>query len=57
MLYRTCIEQIDDVVEEEEDEVTQTARLESHAEASNSETKVGSQSHYQRFTNHITRLS
>ena len=37
---RLCIEQIDDVVEEEEDELTQAARLNSHAEASSSEAKV-----------------
>ncbi len=37
---RLCIEQIDDVVEEEEDEMTQAARLNSHAEASTSEGKV-----------------
>lgn len=50
VLFRICIEQIDDVVEEEEDEATQTARLDSHAEASTSEAKVGSQSHCQRHT-------
>ena len=37
---RLCIQQIDDVVEEEEDELIQAARLNSHAEASSSEAKV-----------------
>ncbi|DBA98847.1 TPA: hypothetical protein ACH3X1_014607 [Trebouxia sp. C0004] len=37
---KICIEQIDDVVEEEEDELTQAARLNSHAEASSSEAKA-----------------
>lgn len=37
---RLCIEQIADVVEEEEDELTRAARLTSHAEASSSDSKV-----------------
>jgi len=37
---RACIEQIDDVVEEEEDEITQAARLSSNAEASPSESQT-----------------
>ncbi|KAL0023521.1 hypothetical protein WJX79_006936 [Trebouxia sp. C0005] len=37
---RLCIEQIADVVEEEEDELTRAARLTSHAEASSSDSKA-----------------
>ncbi|DBB15379.1 TPA: hypothetical protein ACH3X3_003613 [Trebouxia sp. C0006] len=37
---KLCIEQIDDVVEEEEDEMIQAARLNSHAEASTSDSKA-----------------
>lgn len=41
-LYRACIEQVEDVVEEEEDGVTQSARLTLDAEASLSEHQVRS---------------
>ena len=47
---RTCIEQIDDVVEEEEDEVVQAERLNSNAEASTSDSQV-TVSHLHKSTN------